>query len=280
MRIIKTAKQMSAAARKITSSGKTLALVPTMGFLHEGHLALVDRAKRAADKVVVSIFVNPAQFGPREDLRSYPRNLQRDLKLLRQGKIDLLFMPSAKEIYPAGYETYVEVENLSRKLEGKYRPGHFRGVTTVVAKLFNICRPDVAIFGQKDFQQAAVLKKMTADQGYPIKIIIGPTVRESSGLALSSRNSYFTDLQRFEAAGLYRGLLAARRAFRAGEKHAVNLKKIIRREARRACKSVKFEYIAITDGETLQPLTRAGKGSVISLAARVHGVRLIDNISL
>lgn len=280
MRTIKTAKQMSAVARKITVSGEALALVPTMGFLHEGHLALVDRARESADKVVVSIFVNPTQFGPKEDLNSYPRNTKRDLKLLRQRGVDLVFMPNAREIYPPGYETYVEVEKLSRTLEGEYRPGHFRGVTTVVAKLFNICRSDVAVFGRKDFQQAVVLKKMAADLGYPIRIIISPTVREANGLALSSRNSYFSDSQRVEAACLYHGLTAARRAFRAGEKQSGKLKNIIRREARQACKTVKFEYIEVTDGETLKPLASARKGSVISLAARVHGVRLIDNIRL
>ncbi|MCH7879631.1 MAG: pantoate--beta-alanine ligase [candidate division Zixibacteria bacterium] len=280
MRTIKTARQMSANARRIIASGETLALVPTMGFLHEGHLALVDSACKAADKVVVSIFVNRAQFGPREDLRSYPRNTRRDLRLLRQRGVDLVFMPGAKEIYPPGYETYVDVEKLSLTLEGKFRPGHFRGVTTVVAKLFNICWPDVAVFGQKDFQQAVVLKKMAADMGYPIKIIVAPTVREPDGLALSSRNSYFTESQRGEAACLYRGLTAARRAFRAGEKNSANLKNLIRREARRSCNTVKFDYIAITDCESLRPMTRARKGAVILLAARVHGVRLIDNIRL
>ena len=280
MRTIKSSKHMSAAARKIIASGETLALVPTMGFLHEGHLALVDRAHKAADKVVVSIFVNPAQFGPKEDLRSYPRNMGRDLKLLRERGVNLVFAPDVKEMYPAGYATCVEVEKLSRTLEGKFRPGHFRGVTTVVAKLFNICLPDMAVFGQKDYQQAVVLKKLALDLGYPIKIIIGPTLREPNGLALSSRNKYFTRAQREEAACLYRGLSAARRAFRQGERRAANLKNIIRREAKRTCKTVRFDYVALTDYDSLKPLTRATKGAVISLAAKIHGVRLIDNIRL
>ncbi|MFQ5607501.1 MAG: pantoate--beta-alanine ligase [Candidatus Zixiibacteriota bacterium] len=257
-----------------------MALVPTMGFLHEGHLALVDRARKAADKVVVSIFVNPAQFGPREDLKSYPRDTRRDLRLLRQRGADFVFLPTVAEIYPAGYETYVEVESLGRRFEGESRPGHFRGVTTIVAKLFNICRPDAAVFGQKDYQQAMVLRKLAEDLGYPLKFIIAPTVREPSGLALSSRNSYFTPEQRAEAACLYRGLRATRLAFRSGEKRPAELARTVRREARSVCGSVKFDYVALTEFTTLRPLKVAQKGAVISLAAKVHGVRLIDNIRL
>lgn len=271
---------MSGSARAVVESGETLALVPTMGYLHEGHLALVRRAKKHATRVAVSIFVNPAQFGPREDLSKYPRNTRRDLKLLRELDVDLVYMPKPEDVYPDGYATYVEVEGITNTLEGKSRPGHFRGVTTVVSKLFNVCRPDVVVFGQKDFQQAVVLEKLTRDLEYPLKFIVAPTVREKDGLAMSSRNAYFKPAERTDAICLYRGLTAARKAFKSGEKSGAKLRAIVRREARKVCPTVRFDYIALTDSKTIRPLTRAASGATISTAATVHGVRLIDNLRL
>ena len=280
MKTIKSPKKMSQAAREIVASGQTVALVPTMGALHEGHLALVDRARRAADVVVVSIFVNPTQFGPDEDYLNYPRDTRRDLALLRKRRVGFVFLPQVKDMYPDNYETYVTVENLTQTLEGKARPGHFRGVTTIVAKLFNICRPDVVVFGQKDYQQAAVLKKMTADLAYPITFVVAPTVRERDGLALSSRNQYFSAEQRKEAVCLSDGLRAAKKAFRAGETSVGSIRGIIAREAKKVCPTVKFEYIAATEYETLTELKKLKKGAMLSLAAKVHNVRLIDNLRL
>lgn len=271
---------MSRAARAVTANGETLALVPTMGYLHDGHLALVDRARKTADRTVVSIFVNPTQFGPGEDFTSYPRNRRRDLQLLCERDVDFVYLPKPTNVYPKDYATFVEVEGLTDTLEGAVRPRHFRGVTTIVAKLFNICRPDVVVFGQKDYQQALVLRKMTRDLNYPIRFIIAPTVREKDGLALSSRNSYFTPAQRAEAVCLFRGLSAARSAFVKGERSAAKLIALVKKEARRACRTVAFDYVALTDFHTLKSLKTAKKGAVISTAARVHKVRLIDNIRL
>jgi len=271
---------MALAARKLVAGGKTLALVPTMGALHEGHLALVDRARKAADVVAVSIFVNPTQFGPGEDYLNYPRDTRRDLLLLRKRGVELVFLPQVKDMYPEHYQTYVTVEMLTRALEGKARPGHFRGVTTIVAKLFNICRPDVVVFGQKDYQQAIVLKKMTTDLNYPIKFIIAPTVRERDGLALSSRNQYFTAEQRKEAVCLSAGLRAAKREFRNGETSVKAIRRTVKREARLICPTVSFEYIAVTDFASLAELKTLRKGAILSVAANVHGVRLIDNLRL
>ncbi|MBN4076188.1 pantoate--beta-alanine ligase [Gemmatimonas aurantiaca] len=280
MRIIRTAKSIARASRAIVAQGETLALVPTMGYLHAGHLALVKRAKKHATRIIVSIFVNPAQFSPSEDLSNYPRNTRRDLQLLRELDVDLVYMPNANDVYPAGFSTYVEVKGLTDTLEGKSRPDHFRGVTTIVAKLFNVCRPDVVVFGQKDFQQAAVLQKMTSDLDYPLKFIVAPTIREKDGLALSSRNVYFNERERREAVCLYRGLVAARRAYRAGEKSGAKLRKIVRTEAKKVCPTVDFDYAALTDSKTLKPLSKAISGATLSTAAKVHGVRLIDNFKL
>ncbi|MCH9032531.1 MAG: pantoate--beta-alanine ligase [candidate division Zixibacteria bacterium] len=282
MRRISSMAGMSSACRKVIASGKTLALVPTMGYLHEGHLSLVRIAQKKADVVVVSIFVNPTQFGPGEDFESYPQNTRADLAALREFDIDFVFTPDRRAIYPENFQTYVNVALLTRTLEGKTRPDHFRGVATIVTKLFNICRPDFAVFGQKDYQQAEVLRKMSEDLGYPIKIVIGPTLRESDGLAMSSRNSYFTPSQRREAVCLYRGLQAARKEFRSGNRSASELKRIVRTRARKICRgrALDFDYVALTDRHTLTPLKKAQKGAVLSVAARVHGVRLIDNIIL
>ncbi len=280
MRTIRSPKKMSQAVRELVAAGKTLALVPTMGALHEGHLALVDRARKSADVTLASIFVNPTQFGPGEDYLNYPRDNRRDLALLRERGVDIVFLPQVKDIYPEGFETYVSVEKMTQTLEGASRPGHFRGVTTVVAKLLNITRPDVVIFGQKDYQQALTLRRMCLDLAYPVKFIIAPTVRERDGLAMSSRNQYFSPEQRAEAVCLIIGLRAARKAFKAGETSVRAIGELIRSEAKTVCPTVKFEYVAVTDFETFAPLKALKKGAMISLAARVHGVRLIDNLRL
>lgn len=280
MKTIKSARAMSSLARKLIASGETIGLVPTMGYLHEGHMSLVDIARKKSSTVVVTLFVNPTQFGPGEDFKNYPRNTRRDLQMLNRRGADYVFMPTVSAMYPKDYKTYVTVEGLTDSLEGKYRPGHFRGVTTIVTKLFNICRPDVAVFGQKDYQQVIVLRKMTTDLDFPIKFVIAPTVREKDGLAMSSRNSYFNDSQRTEAVCLYRGLQAARAAFRAGKTNPAFLAEQVQKTAKQICQTVVFDYVAVTDFDSLSPSKRAKKGDVLSVAARVHGVRLIDNIRL
>ena len=210
MKTVRSIKAMQSVVRKLAAGGKKIGLVPTMGFLHDGHLALIKRAKRDADIVIVTIFVNPAQFAPTEDLSKYPRDEKGDLKKIKSAGGDFVFIPKAEDIYPDDFQTYVTVEDVTRTLEGASRPTHFRGVTTIVAKLFNITRPDVAVFGMKDYQQAIVLRQMTKDLGYPIRFVIAPTVRERDGLAMSSRNKYFSPQQRPEALCLYFALRTAK----------------------------------------------------------------------
>lgn len=280
MKTIRTVRQMQQTVRKLVAQGKTIGLVPTMGFLHEGHLSLVRKAKQHADIVVASIFVNPTQFGPREDFSSYPHDEKGDLKKLRSAVCDIVFIPTTREIYPKGFQTFVHVEKLTQILEGASRPGHFRGVTTVVSKLFNIIRPDVAVFGQKDFQQAAVLRQMTIDLGYPIKFIVAPTVRETDGLAMSSRNKYFSPETRPEAVCLYCGLKKAKAMVKAGERSTAKISRAMTKEILAVCPSAQIDYIAFNDLKTLQSTTKVEPGTVCSLAARLHGVRLIDNMKL
>ncbi len=280
MQVIRSIKKMQAVSRQLAAEGKTIGLVPTMGFLHEGHLSLIKRAHRFADVVITTIFVNPTQFAPNEDLDKYPRDEKGDLSKIKDAGGDIVFMPSASDIYPDDFQTYVTVEKLTGVLEGAKRPTHFRGVTTVVTKLFNITRPDVAVFGMKDFQQAVVLRQMTADLGFPIKIIVAPTVREKGGLAMSSRNKYFTADRRREARGLHYALRTAREMYRSG---AVSVKKVEREmkaAIKAACPSAKIDYIAFTDFDTLTPTSKLTRGTVISMAVHVHGVRLIDNMKL
>ncbi|MDH3889698.1 MAG: pantoate--beta-alanine ligase [candidate division Zixibacteria bacterium] len=280
MQTIRSIKKMQLASRMLSAKSKTIGLVPTMGFLHEGHLSLIRRAKKAADVVIVTIFVNPTQFAPNEDLDKYPRDEKGDIKKIKQAGGDIVFIPKASDIYPIDFQTYVTVEKLTKGLESSARPTHFRGVTTIVAKLFNITRPDVAVFGMKDFQQAQVLKQMTRDLGWPIKLIVAPTLREKDGLAMSSRNKYLTDQKRTEARCLIYALRSAKAMVASG---AVDTKKI-RREMRAAikatCVGAKVDYIAFTDAATLRPLSKVTKGTVCSLAVKVHGVRLIDNMKL
>ncbi len=278
MKIIRSIKQMQLLSRRLAAQGKRIGLVPTMGFLHEGHLSLIRRAKRNADVVVTSIFVNPKQFAPNEDFARYPRDERGDVRKIASAGGDLVFIPRGEEIYPDGFQTYVNVENLTNVLEGSVRPGHFKGVATIVAKLFNIVRPDVVVFGQKDFQQAVVLKRMTVDLGYPIKYIVAPTVRERDGLAMSSRNKYLDMTARREALCLYYSLQTAKSMVRSGLVDVKKVEKEMRAVILATCPSAKIDYIAFTDFETLEPQHKIRGDVVISLAVRVHGVRLIDNM--
>ena len=252
-------------------------LVPTMGYLHEGHLSLVRAAAEACDHSVVSIFVNPAQFGPSEDLSRYPRDLQRDLDLLEPLGVDIVWTPSVEAMYPPGFQTWVEVEQLTRPLEGSMRPGHFRGVTTIVAKLFNAIQPHNAYFGQKDAQQAAVIRQMTRDLSYPIEIVVCPTVREPDGLAMSSRNKYLEGDDRRAALVLSRALQAAGSAFEAGERSAVALRALMS-ETIAAEPRARLQYVSCADYETLEELESVGdRKALLSMAVLIGPTRLIDN---
>jgi pantoate--beta-alanine ligase len=254
-------------------------LVPTMGYLHEGHLSLVRRARQECDHVVVTIFVNPTQFGPKEDLSRYPRDLERDLSLLEPLGVDLVWNPTNEIIYPLGYQTWVEVETITRLLEGAMRPGHFRGVTTVVAKLFNAVQPHNAYFGQKDAQQAAVIRQMTRDLSYPIEIVVCPIVREPDGLAMSSRNVYLDPGQRKAATVLSRALRAAQEAYQHGERDAAKLKgKMKEVLAREPLADV--QYVSCADYDTLEELDTVKGKALLSMAVVVGKTRLIDNVVL
>ncbi len=254
-------------------------LVPTMGYLHAGHMSLVRKARAENRSVVVSIYVNPTQFGPQEDLSKYPRDLDRDLAMLDKEGTDVVFFPADKEMYPAGYDTWVTVDNLTKPLEGDSRPTHFRGVTTIVTKLFNIVRPTNAYFGQKDAQQALVIKKMVADLNMNLKVIVCPTVREPDGLAMSSRNVYLNAEQRKAAPVLYRSLLLAKDLFAIGEKNAAAILEqmvaLIQKEP-----LAKIDYISISDTETLAALKTIKQSALVSMAVRFGNTRLIDNIIL
>jgi len=290
MQIVRSVKKMQSTARKLALKGKTIAVVPTMGYLHEGHLSLVRKAAKAADVVVTTIFANPSQFGPKEDFAKYPRDEKGDVKKIRAAlresktasafKQCVVFIPIVAEMYPEDFQTWVSVEMLTQTLEGVSRPGHFRGVTTIVAKLFGIIRPDVAFFGQKDFQQAVVLKQMVRDLNFPIKMIIAPTVREADGLAMSSRNAYFDERGRWEAVCLYYALSSAREMVKSGVKDCGRIEKEMRAVIKATCPTAKIEYMAFTGFDTLTPRKKIEKNTICSLAARVHGVRLIDNMKL
>jgi pantoate--beta-alanine ligase len=251
--------------------------VPTMGYLHEGHLSLVRRARKECNSVIVSIYVNPTQFGPSEDLAKYPRDLQRDLQLLKAEGVDLVWTPSDETMYPDGYQTWVEVEKITTVLEGTIRKGHFRGVATVVSKLFNATLPEKAYFGQKDAQQAVVIGRMTRDLNFPIEIVVCPTVRESDGLAISSRNVYLNPEERKAAAILSKGLFNAQKAFENGEDEAALLRKVVS-ETIASESMVNVQYISCADPDTLQELEGRVKRALVSLAATVGKTRLIDNV--
>jgi pantoate--beta-alanine ligase len=250
-----------------------------MGFLHEGHLSLVRRARDECDSVVVSIFVNPTQFGPHEDLSTYPRDLPRDLAMLEAEDVDLVWMPTPEVMYPPDFQTWVTVEQVTQRLEGAMRPGHFRGVTTVVAKLFNGVGPNKAYFGQKDAQQAVVIRQMARDLNFPIDVVVCPIVRESDGLAMSSRNAYLNPPQRQAASVLYRALSAARTAFLEGERKAERLRRIVSKTVA-AEPLAELQYISCAHPDTLEELELVNTSALLSLAAFVGQTRLIDNMIL
>ncbi|EIA4725690.1 pantoate--beta-alanine ligase [Escherichia coli] len=277
MLIIETLPLLRQQIRRLRMEGKRVALVPTMGNLHDGHMKLVDEAKARADVVVVSIFVNPIQFDRPEDLARYPRTLQEDCEKLNKRKVDLVFAPSVKEIYPNGTEThtYVDVPGLSTMLEGASRPGHFRGVSTIVSKLFNLVQPDIACFGEKDFQQLALIRKMVADMGFDIEIIGVPIMRAKDGLALSSRNGYLTAEQRKIAPGLYKVLSSIADKLQAGERDLDEIIAIAGQELNE--KGFRADDIQIRDADTLQEVSENSKRAVILVAAWLGDARLIDN---
>ncbi len=254
-------------------------LVPTMGFLHEGHLSLVRAARQACASVVVSIFVNPAQFGPSEDLSTYPHDLERDLSLLKKESVDLVWTPSAEMLYPPDFQTWIDLEEVSKPLEGAMRPGHFRGVATVVAKLLNATQPQKAYFGQKDAQQAAVIRQMVKDLNYPVKVETCPIIREHDGLAMSSRNIYLQPAERQAATALSRALFAARKAFGDGERDAGQLKRIMQTVFDQE-PLAKVQYISCVDPATLHELKFVHDSALLSVAAFVGKTRLIDNVLL
>jgi pantoate--beta-alanine ligase len=277
MHILTSTAQVTNASKEAHRAGKRVGFVPTMGALHEGHLSLVRTARTQCDVVIASVFVNPKQFGPNEDFAKYPRTAEKDSAMLAAEKTDYLFMPSVEEMYPPGATSWVTVEGLSEKLDGRSRPGHFNGVTTVVAKLFNIVQPDFAFFGQKDAAQVAVINKMVQDLNFDVRIVVCPIVRESDGLAMSSRNAYLSPEQRKQALVLYRSLMRVQTLADRGESSAARLKvageQVISEEP-----AVKLDYFEVVHRDTLDPVTDISGGALVAVAAYVGSTRLIDNI--
>lgn len=281
MEIINRRKRMISVARKIRrEENRSIGFVPTMGALHEGHLSLIHEARTMCDVVVVSIFVNPTQFGPNEDFKSYPRDLTRDSALLAQYNVDYVFAPTLEEIYPPDFSTYVTVEGLSQELEGASRPGHFRGVTTVVAILLNIVRPDFVFFGQKDAQQSVIVKQMVRDLAFDAEIVVLPIVREESGLAISSRNAYLAKEEREGATVLHRALERARQQYRDGERNAARLIELVRATIEEE-PLARIDYVSVNDAETLERVEKLdNRTALLSLAVFIGKTRLIDNVLL
>ncbi|MGA1795393.1 MAG: pantoate--beta-alanine ligase [bacterium] len=279
MDILHTTSRMQDKAGAMHRLGKTIGLVPTMGYFHEGHLSLMREARKETDYVVVSLFVNPIQFGPHEDLDRYPRDMERDIALAQQAGVDAIFIPPADEMYPPGFRTAVAVEGLSNVLCGAHRPGHFQGVATVVCKLFNIVTPDVAYFGQKDAQQAIIIKRMVEDLNFTVRITVLPIVRETDGLAMSSRNAYLSERERQAALCLHRALQKAEESVRQGERNAqaiiAQAEAVIRSEP-----LAKVEYVAICDTEELSSIENITDEALLALAVRIGNTRLIDNAIL
>ncbi len=278
-RAIKSVAEMHRAADEMRTSGQKIGLVPTMGALHEGHLGLVRQAARASDQVVVSIFVNPIQFGPNEDLDTYPRDLGRDLEQVASAGGQWVYAPSADEMYPDGYATYVSVDRLSEHLCGPRRPGHFRGVATVVTKLFAAAKPHIAIFGRKDAQQACIIQRLVRDLHLDVEIRLAPTVREPDGLAMSSRNSRLSEVERREATVLYQALQEARSLVQAGERGADILLEAVRFRVDGQSRA-RLEYVEAVDAVDLQPVQKVSGRTLLAVAARFGKTRLIDNIVL
>jgi pantoate--beta-alanine ligase len=280
MKIIRSSKALRKALEPLRARGKTVGFVPTMGFLHEGHLRLMRVAKKECGIIVVSLFVNPLQFGPKEDLKKYPRNETRDSRVCRLEKVDFLFIPKTEDLYNPDFQTTVSLERLSEPLCGRFRPGHFRGVVTVVAKLFNIVQPGVAYFGRKDYQQARLMEQMTKDLSYDIRIRILPTVREKDGLAMSSRNVYLKPEERVRAAKIYQALRKTDKEFRKGEKSARRLKGILNRALRTFVRPKDIDYAEVRDAVTLEEISRVKSRAVAAIAVRIGKTRLIDNVML
>ncbi|PIZ27114.1 MAG: pantoate--beta-alanine ligase [Chloroflexi bacterium CG_4_10_14_0_8_um_filter_46_9] len=276
MQVINTIVEMRKLRRQLS---EPVGFVPTMGYFHEGHLSLVRQARKENPTVVVSIFVNPTQFGPGEDFQDYPRDLNRDLGLLEREKVDIVFVPSEEEMYPRDFNSWVDVEKVTERLEGASRPGHFRGVATICAKLFNIIQPTRAYFGQKDAQQAIVIKKMVADLNMNLEIVVVPTVRESNGLAMSSRNTYLNPEERQAATVLFKALSLARELWQGGEKDADKIRhqmtSLIHKEP-----LAKIDYVSIADANTMEELKKIDRPAIVFLAIRIGKTRLIDNVIL
>jgi pantoate--beta-alanine ligase len=276
MQVVGPISEIRALRQKLSG---TVGFVPTMGYLHEGHLALVKQARIENSAVIASIYVNPTQFGPREDFRAYPRDLNRDLEMLRGGGVDIVFVPADEEMYPPEFSSWVDVEKVTERLEGASRPGHFRGVATVVAKLFNIVQPSRAYFGQKDAQQVVVIKRMVADLNMGVEVVVVPTVREGDGLAMSSRNIYLSSKERQTATILFKALTLARQLGHDGEKDAEKIRRqmttLIQKEP-----LAQIDYVSIADAETLEELNLLDRPAVASLAVRIGKTRLIDNMTL
>ena len=276
MQVINTIVEMRKLRRQLS---EPVGFVPTMGYFHEGHLSLVRQARKENPTVVVSIFVNPTQFGPGEDFQDYPRDLNHDLELLEREKVDIVFVPSEEEMYPRDFNSWVDVEKVTERLEGASRPGHFRGVATICAKLFNIIQPTRAYFGQKDAQQAIVIKKMVADLNMNLEIVVVPTVRESNGLAMSSRNTYLNPEERQAATVLFKALSLARELWHGGEKDADKIRhqmtSLIQKEP-----LAKIDYVSIADAETMEELKKIDRPAIVFLAIRIGKTRLIDNVIL
>jgi pantoate--beta-alanine ligase len=279
MKVYKNISSLIKKVREVKKQGYKIGLVPTMGFLHEGHASLIRKAGKDTDCVIVSIFVNPAQFGPKEDFKKYPRNFKKDSALCKKEGVDIIFAPEAKEMYPGGYATYVNVEKITDTLCGASRPGHFRGVSTVVAKLFNITMPDIAYFGQKDAKQAIVIKRMAGDLNMGVKIKVMPIVREKDGLAMSSRNVYLSRIERSRSQSIYRSLKSAKELFNNGERAAgkiINkMKQIIDKQP-----GIRIDYINAVDASDLKNVKKISNKALISIAVWVGKTRLIDNIML
>ena len=279
MQIIKNILPMQEAAAKAKRKGKTIGFVPTMGALHEGHASLLKQCRKDNDISVLSIFVNPKQFGPQEDFANYPREEKKDCLLAKKEKVDIIFYPSMKAMYAEGYLTYIDVESLNSKLCGQFRPGHFKGVATIVGKLLNIVSPDILFLGQKDAQQCVVLQKMITDLNWPVKVKVMPTVREPDGLAMSSRNKYLTVQERLQAPILYKALLQAKKAVTQGERDATKIRYLIETLIRENSAS-HIDYVECVDSNTLLPLKTLSGKVLIAIAVKFGQARLIDNIVL
>lgn len=280
MKRIRSPAAMQALALRLRRKGVSIGFVPTMGCLHAGHMSLVARARSAADVVVVSIFVNPLQFGPREDFRRYPRTPARDAAMCRRAGVDILFCPDAADMYAPDHSVYVDETRVSEGLCGASRPRHFRGVTTVVAKLLNVVQPDLAVFGGKDAQQARVIERMVRDLNMPVKILVAPTVREPDGLAMSSRNAYLSPDERRRAADIHGALEMARRMTKEGERDAARVRRAVARRLRKGSPSMAIDYVAIVDYDSLEIVGRMNRDTLLAVAVRLGKTRLIDNVRL